>query len=158
MIDTDALSWLPDLCSRVTVRHKRSLNRLTLLLNGHDWMGQAPAHAYKLSVPLPKNLREVKRGLSMADMVAPLITKQRRISTFPCTAATSAPHPSTPEHAKPGNAPQGSRNDEDAPAPHHASAQIGDRPAEIAPIAQGVHSESARSVTWIGRTRLSKSG
>ena len=47
MIDTDALRRLPDLCSRVTSRHKRSLNRLTLLLNGHDWMGQAPADAYK---------------------------------------------------------------------------------------------------------------
>ena len=67
MIDTDALSRLPDLCSRVTARHKCSLNRLTLLLNGHDWMGQAAAHAYKLSMPLPKGLREVKRGLSMAD-------------------------------------------------------------------------------------------
>ena len=106
MIDTDALSRLPDPCSRVTIRHKRSLNRLTLLLNGHDWMGQAPAHAYNLSMPLPKDLREVKRGLSMADMVVPCITKPRRISTFPCTAATSVPPPSRPEHAKIGNAPQ----------------------------------------------------
>ena len=46
MIDTNALARLPNLCTKVTARHRRSLNRLTLLVNGHDWNGQAPAHAF----------------------------------------------------------------------------------------------------------------
>ena len=45
MIDINALARLPNLCTKVTARHKRSLNRLTLLVNGHDWMGQAPSCA-----------------------------------------------------------------------------------------------------------------
>ena len=133
MIDTDALSRLPNLCSRVTVRHKRSLNRLTLLLNGHDridWMGQAAADAYKLSMPLPKGLREVKRGLSMAHLGVPLRTKHRRISTFPCTAVATLSRP-RPQQAEPSNAPQAPINYEDAQAPHSASAQIRDRPAIV---------------------------
>ena len=68
MIDTNALARLPNLCKKVTARHKRSLHRLRLLVNGHDWTGQAPEHAFQSTIALPKAFREVKRGLSLADM------------------------------------------------------------------------------------------
>ena len=45
-----------------------ALNRLTLLVNGHDCEGQAPAHAFQSTMALPKASREVKRGLSLADV------------------------------------------------------------------------------------------
>ena len=68
MIDTNALARLPNLCTKLTARHKCSWNRLTRLVNGHDWMGQAPAHGFQSTIALPKASREVKRGLSLADM------------------------------------------------------------------------------------------
>ena len=53
MIDADALSLLPGLCSGVTGRYRKALNRLTLLVNGQDWVGNAPAHAYQNATALP---------------------------------------------------------------------------------------------------------
>ena len=68
MIDTNALARLTNLRTKVTARNKRSLNRLTLLVNGHDWIGQAPAYAVQSTIALPKASREVESGLSLADM------------------------------------------------------------------------------------------
>ena len=37
MIDTNALARLPNLCTKVTARHKRSLNRLTCVYTVGQW-------------------------------------------------------------------------------------------------------------------------
>ena len=66
MSDANALARMPSLCSRVTARHERALNRLTLLLNGHDWMDHAAAHAFQRTTALPRKLREVFLWLSLA--------------------------------------------------------------------------------------------
>ena len=82
MIDTNALARLPNLCTKVTARHMRSLIRLTLLVNGHEWMGQAPAHAFHSTMALPKASREVQRGLSLAGMgthLQPALVEHRKI-------------------------------------------------------------------------------
>ncbi len=68
MIDADALSRLPGLCTRVTDRHRKALNRITLLLNGQDWVENGPAHAYPKATALPMHARTVQRALSMADI------------------------------------------------------------------------------------------
>ena len=94
MIDTNALARLPNLCTKVTARHKRSLNRLTLLVKGHYWIGQAPAHAFQSTIALPKACRKVKRGLSLAEMGTHLettIAEQRTIDSFPCGRARTQP-------------------------------------------------------------------
>ena len=72
MIDADALSRLPGLCTRVTDRHKKALNRLTLLLNGQDWVDNAPAHSYSKTTALPValNARIVKHALTLAGIGA----------------------------------------------------------------------------------------
>ena len=77
---------MPSLCSRVTARHKRALNRLTLLLNGHDWMDHAPAHAFLRTTALPRTLREIRRGLSLAELGTHLKPEQMKIDSCPCTA------------------------------------------------------------------------
>ena len=59
MIDADALSRLPGLCTRVTNRHKKALNRISLLLNGQDWVENGPAHAYSKATALPVYARTV---------------------------------------------------------------------------------------------------
>ncbi len=59
MIDADALSRLPGLCTRVTDRHRKALNRITLLLNGQDWVENGPAHAKPKATALPMHARTV---------------------------------------------------------------------------------------------------
>ena len=86
MIDADALSRLPGLCSRVTGRHRKALNRLTLLVNGH---GNAPAHAYQKTTALPLPARLIKRGLSLADIGTHLRPIQRKIDSFRCSTHTN---------------------------------------------------------------------
>ena len=85
MMDAEALARLPGLCSKVTARHKKALNRLTLLLNGQDWVGDAPAHAYSKIKALSLRERVVKRGLTLADIGEHPKTNQQRIVDFPCT-------------------------------------------------------------------------
>ena len=82
MIDANALSGLPGLCTRVTDRHKKALNRITLLLNGQDWVDNGPAHAYPKATALPLHARTVQRALSMADIGCKQGGSQRKIDSF----------------------------------------------------------------------------
>ena len=94
MIDTNALTRLPNLHTKVTAPQICSLNRLTLLVYGHDWMGQAPAHVFQSTIALPRACREVKGGLSLADKGTPLrpaYVEQRKIYRFPCRMAQTQP-------------------------------------------------------------------
>ena len=62
------------------------------------WAGMrrclAPAHPIQSTIALPKASREVKRGLSLADMcgnLQPASVEQRKIDSFPCRRARTQP-------------------------------------------------------------------
>ncbi len=100
MIDADALSRLPGLCTWVTDRHKKALNHVTWLLNGQDsqdWVRNGPAHAYSKATALPLHARTVQRSLSMADIGCEQGGSQRKIDSFPCTMQPE--DPPVPQHA-----------------------------------------------------------
>ena len=57
-------------------------------------MGQAPAHAFQSTIALPKASREVKRGISLADLgihLQPASVGQRKIDGFPCRSTRTQP-------------------------------------------------------------------
>ena len=142
MIDADALSRLPGLCSRVTGRHRKALNRLTLLVNGQDWVGSAPAHAYQKTTALPLPTRLIKRGLSLADIGTHLRPIQRKIDSFRCSTHT---------------------NPRAEPARVHRADQAGARPrsqtmGNIAGPAQVAQAQHEPHRAWTGRTRAANKG
>ena len=74
------LGCLASVCSRVTGRHRKALNRVTLLVNGQDWVGNAPAHAYQKTTAISLPARLIKRGLSLADIGTHPRPIQRKIA------------------------------------------------------------------------------
>ena len=154
MIDADALSRLPGLCSRFTRRHQKALNRLTLLVNGQDWVGNAPAHAYQKTTALPLPARLIKRGLSLADIGTHLWPIQRKIDSFRCSTHTNSiaeparVHPADQAGARPCRP---------------CSQTMGniDRPAQVAQAQNGLEQAAPQLAqhqlegAWAGRTRAS---
>ena len=85
MFDAHALARTSSLCSRITARHQCALNRLTVLLKGHDWMDHAAAHAFQRTTALPRALRDITRGLALAELGTHLKPGRRKIDSFPST-------------------------------------------------------------------------
>ncbi len=148
MIDADALSRLPGLCTRVTDRHRKALNRITLLLNGQDWVDNGPAHAYPKATALPMHARKVQRALSMADIGCDR-GLQRKIDSFRCTLQPR--DPSFPQHADKSASESRLRND--PPELVHRQTKTD---AVARPSKQGEPSTCLTSTgIWSGRTRTS---
>ena len=154
MIDADALSRLPGLCSRVTGRHRKALNRLTLLVNGQDWVGNAPAHAYQKTTTLPLPARLIKHGLPLADIRTHLRPIQGKIDSFRCSTHTNPRaeparvHRADQAGARPCRPCSQTMGNVAGPA-QVAKAQNGQEPA--APQLAQHQPEGA----WTGRTRAS---
>ena len=101
MIDIKALASLPNRCTKVPVRRRCSWKRFTLLVNGHNWKGQAPVHAFQSTIAPPKTCREVKRGLFLADKGThsrPAFVERRKIDSLRCRRARTQPRQPEVEH------------------------------------------------------------
>ncbi len=153
MIDADALSRLPGLCTRVTNRHKKALNRITLLLNGQDWVENGPAHAYSKATALPVYARTVLRSLSMADIGCEQGGSQRKIDSFPCTLQPEDP-PVT-QHADASTTKSVLESNPAVLVPHQT-----EQGAVVGPSRQGKPAAAqvacpTSTGIWSGRTRTS---
>ena len=164
MRDTNALARLPrlpNLCIKDTARYKCSLNRLTVLVHGHDWMGQAPAHAFQSTSALPKACGEVIRGPSHADMgthLRPAAVEQRKVGGFPCRRARAQPEGESkgrlpkPPHVPRNDGVPVSRQTREADADTHSTNRRETEPA--AP--QDLLGNKKETNMWAGCTRSSR--
>ena len=55
------------------------------MLNGQDWMDNAPAHSYPKATALALSMRVVKRALTLADIGDRQGGPQKKIDYFPCS-------------------------------------------------------------------------
>ncbi len=142
MMDANALNRLPGLCTRVTDRHKTALNRITLLLNGHDWVETGPANAYPKATALPLHARHAQRALSMADIGCKQGGSQRKIDSFP----SQPQDPSVTQHAG-----KGATESHPAVLVHHQT----ETGAAARPSKQMACNCLTSAGIWSGRTRTS---
>ena len=104
-------------------------------------MEHAPAHAFQRTTALPKTLREMKRGLSLAELGTHLKPEHRKIDSFPCTALGQVVSVQTSLLPGVPHGPQVKHSETNEPVhrAEDASAQFVGRPQDRHEAPQGQH-------------------